>query len=219
MIDIIFFAAFAAFMAFRLYKVLGSRDFGENRPNKDNVVNFPVGDEGKVVDLKAEIIDEDYAALEKKHGTEVVARIKEIKACDPSFTEQNFLMGSGRAFEIIVNAFSKGDKKILKNLLSKEIYKGFSDEIDRRKNSERIEEVTLVSVIASKIRKIILDKKYAKIVVEIVSEQINVVKDAKGKIIEGNPSQVDKLSEEWTFGRNLASSDPNWELVAIGGVK
>lgn len=214
MIDIILFAAFAAFIGFKLYNALGRKDFEGVAKKPDNVVRFPNGAAEKVVDAKFEEIKDDYEELEKKHSPEVVGTIKEIRKLDASFNEKDFLSGAKKAFELVLKAFSKGDKEALKPLLSKEIYEGFQQEIDRREISGEVEDTTLVSILDSQIKDITMASKWnAKIVVEIVSEQIRLVKDKRGKVLQGDPSHVDKVSEQWTFSRNLLSPNPNWELV------
>ena len=59
-----------------------------------------------------------------------------------------------------------------------------------------------------------LQGRTAFITVRFVSEQINVVKDSEGRIVEGDPSDVTQITDLWTFARNTRSRDPNWTLVA-----
>ena len=44
---------------------------------------------------------------------------------DPSFNPKEFINGAKLAYEMIVVAFADGDRKTLKNLLSREVYEGF----------------------------------------------------------------------------------------------
>ena len=53
----------------------------------------------------------------------------------------------------------------------------------------------------------------ASITVRFVSEQINVLRNADGQIIDGNPNEVQKVIDLWTFRRDTKSSDPNWLLI------
>jgi len=219
--DIILFAALAVYVGIKLFNSLGNKDYDDQiKPSShttgNNVVQFPEGLKQHVTDVKFEEVTENYAELEKKHGPEIASQIKKIRRLDPSFTESSFLTGASKAFEIILEAFANDDKLTLRKLLSKDLYNSFTDEIENRKKSGTTYENTLVSILASNIKSIALERKYAKIVVEIVSEQINLIRDKKGDIVDGNPSTVNKISELWTFARNLSSSNPNWELVATG---
>ncbi len=214
MLDIILFAAFAAFIAFRLYKTLGMKDFNES-PMKDEgkVVPFPNKKDEKVIDGSFEEVKDDSDELIDKYGILIATKIKDIRKYDATFSDTSFLDGARKAFDIILKAFSKGDTNTLKPLLSKDLFKGFENEILKRKTSGTFEETTLLSIAEAKIKDITLYNKLAKISVEIESEQINLIKDQNGKILEGSPSQVDKVTEIWSFARNLSSNNPNWELV------
>ena len=53
----------------------------------------------------------------------------------------------------------------------------------------------------------------ASVTVRFVSEQINVVRNADSQIIDGNPNEVQKVVDLWTFRRDTMSGDPNWQLV------
>jgi predicted lipid-binding transport protein (Tim44 family) len=50
-----------------------------------------------------------------------------------------------------------------------------------------------------------------------VCELTSVVRDAEGTIVEGNPNEIKKQRDVWTFARQMGSDDPNWKLVATGG--
>ena len=59
-----------------------------------------------------------------------------------------------------------------------------------------------------------LKGKTAFVTVRFVSEQTNVTRDKAGAVISGDPTQVDVITDLWTFARNTRSRDPNWTLVA-----
>ena len=50
--------------------------------------------------------------------------------------------------------------------------------------------------------------------VKFVSEQVNVTYDEEGRVVDGDPSEVETITDIWTFARNTRSRDPNWNLVA-----
>jgi predicted lipid-binding transport protein (Tim44 family) len=212
MLDIILFAAFAVFIGFRLYNALGRKDFSPDETTRNNIVKFP--DLDKAVDVKFEEVKDDTAELQQKYGADLTTKIKDLQKLDAKFNEADFLAGAKKAFEIILNAFSSGDKEALKPLLSKEIFKVFEQEIDGRQNANTIAKTTLVAILDAKIKDVLMFNKWtANITIEILSEQIRIVTDKDGKLLEGDPSSVDKISETWTFSRNLLSPNPNWELV------
>ena len=61
---------------------------------------------------------------------------------------------------MVFDAFAKGDKTTLKQLLSDERYQEFSDALDHRLKDENRTESTLVSTKANEITHAVLGKKY-----------------------------------------------------------
>ena len=58
-----------------------------------------------------------------------------------------------------------------------------------------------------------LQNSTATIIVEFVSEQINIVRDAAGQIIDGDEDRLVDVRDRWTFQRDLKSTDPTWLLI------
>ena len=58
-----------------------------------------------------------------------------------------------------------------------------------------------------------LEGNNAEITVRFQSEVSSVIRNADGRIIEGNPSDTEIITDVWTFARDTSSSDPNWLLV------
>ena len=56
-------------------------------------------------------------------------------------------------------------------------------------------------------------KNFLRISVLFNSEQIKVLKDKKGKIIDGDQKKSILVKDLWTFERNTQSKDLNWILV------
>src|SRR3546814_19790537 len=75
-------------------------------------------------------------------------------------------------------------------------------------------ETTLIGITAAEIIEADLRQKTAFITVKFVSEQVNVTRDSEGRIVDGDPNHVAKVTDIWTFARNTRSRDPNWALVA-----
>jgi predicted lipid-binding transport protein (Tim44 family) len=45
----------------------------------------------------------------------------------------------------------------------------------------------------------------------------SVVRNADGQVVEGDPNEIKRQRDVWTFARHMGASDPNWELVATDG--
>jgi len=201
--DIIVFAFVAGFVIYRLYSVLGT----------DN--DIEVSNNGKVVKIVAtseglrNVTKEKDLEIENEDVSSIISKIKKT---NPNFMVKNFIEGAKTAFEMILNAFSKKDKKILKKLLSEEVYENFSSAIDE--NGEEIEEHTLISIKSANIKDASLEGNMAYITTEFETEQITVIKDKAGKVVGGNPSQIHSVTDLWTFCRDITALNPNWKLVA-----
>ena len=127
--------------------------------------------------------------------------------------KKQFLKGAHIAYEQIVTSFAKGDKKSLKELLSKSLFSTFSEVIDERKKKELQYETTFIGIKSSKILEFNKIENIYKVTVNFVSEIITCVKDKNNKIIEGNPDTIKTVSDVWKFSKNMWSQDPTWYLV------
>ncbi len=147
-------------------------------------------------------------------STDLAQQIHDVKKIDPEFNQDDFLQGATKAFEMILEAVNKGDKGVLKSLLSPKLYTQFDKLIDAREKKKQVWDNTLLRIKKAEISDIeIKDGTLVFVTIQVVSEQILVTKDAKGKIIDGDPDQIEVLTDVVTFSRDATSPDPNWMLV------
>jgi predicted lipid-binding transport protein (Tim44 family) len=92
-------------------------------------------------------------------------------------------------------------------------YSSFEAAIRGRAERKEKAETTLIGFEASDISFAELKGSDAIVTVRFVSEQINVVRNAESQIVDGNPNEVQKVVDLWSFRRDTKSSDPNWLLV------
>ncbi|RMD60791.1 MAG: Tim44 domain-containing protein, partial [Alphaproteobacteria bacterium] len=140
--------------------------------------------------------------------------LTQIQLADKNFDKDHFLAGARAAFEMVLNAYAAGDTKALRPLLSNDVYENFAGAIAERAKAGHTLETTLVGITEAAIVDAELQNKTAFITVKFVSEQVNVVRDKDGNVVEGDPNQVTRITDIWTFARNTRSRDPNWTLVA-----
>jgi predicted lipid-binding transport protein (Tim44 family) len=118
------------------------------------------------------------------------------------------------AYEMIVMAYADGDRKTLKNLLSREVFDGFVSAIsDRESRSEKIQS-SFVGIDKAEIVSAEMKNGEAHITLRIVSELISATRDKAGEVIDGDPETVAEVKDVWTFARDTRAKDPNWKLVA-----
>lgn len=218
-IDIIFLAAVAAFIAFKLRGVLGrdsGADPGTPRPRRaeeerGRVIPMPGAGQPPAPEKQAA---EDILLLAGMDDPDISKALIEIKKEDHAFSVGGFLDGARTAFEWVFDAFVKKNRRMLKSLLAKDIYEDFVRELDRVEAEERRPDSTLVAIRSAEIAGAELKKGAARITVKFVSEQVTVLRDKEGHIVEGDPSRTDTVENEWVFERNLKSGNPNWTVVA-----
>jgi predicted lipid-binding transport protein (Tim44 family) len=122
--------------------------------------------------------------------------------------------GSSISFALTVTAFAEGNRKALKNLLSREVYDGFAGAItDRETRSEQVDQ-SFVGIKSADIVEAELKGGMAHVAVKFVSELISATRDKAGEVITGDPKRIKEVTDIWTFAREVASRDPNWKLIA-----
>lgn len=214
-IDILFFAMVAAFIALRLRSVLGRRTgqerrrteaYGEVRSNgaSDNVV--PIGDQGTAMPT----IDH---AIDAMGEGDVKTGLTDIHDADHGFDLREFLSGARLAFEMIVDAYAAGDKTTLRPLLADQVFRGFARAIDERVAIEQSLDTQLLAVNDPDVIEAELVDGAARVTLRFESEQVNVVRDRDGQIVEGDPGTAEDVIDIWTFEHDTQSDDPNWILV------
>jgi predicted lipid-binding transport protein (Tim44 family) len=149
-------------------------------------------------------------------GSAAAKGLEKIAAADRQFLPSAFLDGARAAYEMIVMAFTSGDKQALRPLLSREVYDSFSRAIDQRRQAGETLETNFVGINKVEIEAADLNGKRANIIVRFVSDQISSRRNKSGDIIEGDPKKIREISDVWTFERDVSSRDPNWTLVATG---
>lgn len=222
MLDLIILLALAIFFISRLRNVLGKQiDDGDKRPQpgqnpQERVVHLDDVRNGSPVAAAAATaqVDDDAPLLADIGDPDVSKGLMEIKSAEPGFNVREFIGGAKMAFEMILDAYVKGDKGQLQPLLSKDIYADFEEAIDEAKDAEVREETTLVSIQSADVVRAVLKGRTAEITVSFVSEQITVERDKDNNIVSGDASKPVLVTDEWTFAREVRATNPNWTLVA-----
>lgn len=189
-IDIILLAIMAGFILLRLRSTLGKG--ADNMPMKARFTQSQSNDEF----VKSSLKDEPKQDLNK-------------------FDEKTFIAGAEAAYEIIINAFAKGDRKILKPLLTKDLYQNFDSVIKERAEKKISSDMTFIGIKETKVLDIHIEGSVHNVKTRFVSEIVNSLKNEKGDVIEGDPEQIKIVTDVWVFKKDLKNSDPTWYLTEL----
>ncbi|MAB00519.1 MAG: calcium-binding protein [Stappia sp.] len=183
---------------------------------EDNVISLPGQGEPPAPQTGASTATLDTVA---PRGSALNDALRQILSADRSFDPQQFLQGARGAYEMIVTAFAAGDRKMLKGLLSREVYDGFVAAISDRESRGETIESTFVGIDRADIVEAAMKGSTAQITVKFRSELISATRDKDGAIVDGDPNAVSDVTDIWTFARDTNSRDPNWRLVATESVE
>ncbi|MDX2258689.1 MAG: Tim44/TimA family putative adaptor protein [Hyphomicrobiaceae bacterium] len=141
-----------------------------------------------------------------------------ILARDPNFDPEHFLRGARQAYEMVVTAFAEGNRRVLKDLLSPDVYEGFVGAIaDREARGEQVDQ-SFVGIQKADILEADVKGGSAAVSVRFVSQLISATRDRSGEVVDGDPQRVKEVTDIWTFARDVSNpralANPNWKLVA-----
>lgn len=219
----LFFLVAAVLIFLQLRSVLGRRT-GHEKPPVDPFAARQSGrevgsQEEKVVQLpRRETVDEEQKWAEidavAPAGSDLNNGLRDLVRADPSFRPKEFIHGARMAYEMIVMAYADGDRKSLKNLLSKEVYDGFEAAISERESRGEVVKSTFVGIHKSDFVHASVKDHEEQITLKIVSQLISATYDRNNTLIEGDAEAVAEVIDFWTFARDVRSRDPNWKLIA-----
>ncbi|MCB2054166.1 MAG: Tim44 domain-containing protein [Geminicoccaceae bacterium] len=213
-IDIIFFAMIAAFIALRLRSVLG-RKTGNEQQRASRMQRSAESGADKVVPMRTPPpppVSEDGVIADVADDT-VKKGLTEIRLADPSFDLQSFVEGARSAFAMIIDAYAKGDRQTLQSLLADDVFRSFDAVIAEREENDRTMHCELAEMRTAEVVGARMEGKQARVTMRFVTDQVNVLRDAAGEVVEGDPTGHEEVVDIWTFARDTRSPDPNWLLV------
>ena len=213
--DILVLLVVVAVIFYRLRAVLGVR-MGSSSDKK-----FDEEKAAKLVDLLMKEVEQKQVNLIQDNKIDNENKKNELSETDkillniPNFDKNRFINGAKRAFEVIVEAFAKGDVSTLELLVNKNLLKKFQAVIDSRRDEGITAETDFIGFNNAEIIDVKINSdNVAKIIVKFVSEQVNLLKNKQGDVIEGDDRFIQCITDVWTFERTLTSANPNWLLVS-----
>ena len=199
-IDIIIFAIIAIFLVYRLKSILGQNSDGNEQNNK---IDIGKKDFTNVVKLGNRQSDSN----DKKTNKDT------IYSEDPTFNEKEFLKGAHNFFKMVIDSFVKGELKNIEMYIDNKLIKNFQLVIDERLQEKETLDINIIKMISIRIEDVKKLKNFLRVSVLFESEQIKVLKDKEGKIIDGDQKKSILVKDLWTFEKKIQSKDLNWILV------
>lgn len=200
--EVILYAAIATVICVMLYSVLGKsvgqgpeagfdpqEALGMNEPKSGFVE--PVEDESHLPGLNA------------------------IMKMDGNFASSQFVDGAKAAYAMILEGFASGDKELLVGLLSADVYETYAAAIDDREAQNLTQVTDLARLMSAEIVDAELSGSQARISVRYDAEQSSALVDADGQTVQGDTDILARITEDWTFERNLKSKEPDWLLCEV----
>ena len=207
-VEIVLLAMVALFVGLRLYAVLGQRTGHEQQPvtppqpTAKPEASVPVTDPHPVTEPSSIALDKSTAAA-----------LRSLIAADPSFDTARFLDGAQAAYRMILEAFWKGDRDTLADLVGDDVRNAFEESIAERDTAGHRLDNRLIAIERAAIENAKVENRTASVEVRFDAYIAAVTRDAEGEVVAGSLTDAVSTHDIWTFRRNLASDDPNWLLV------
>jgi predicted lipid-binding transport protein (Tim44 family) len=206
-LDIVFLLVLVLLIFNRLKNVLGTS-----------------GEDTKVIMIPKEQFEKVYREMTEKAEVASADQTVDLSSLTPleremakipNFNKSLFLRGAQRAFGAILTAFSKGDCATLSKLVSRNLLQKMERIVNERKEQGVVSETDLINFVETDVEAVnfVADDK-VNVVVKFVSEQVNLLKDAQGEVLEGDENYVQKISDIWTFEKSLNPKINNWVLCS-----
>ena len=156
----IIFLALAVFIFLRLRSVLGQRTGRERPPydpysardavrgaTNDNVVTLPGPRRRHARKSRSRRPSRPSAGrVSPRRARRRPVGLDAIVREDKTFDAKHFVAGARAAYEMIVLAYAEGDRRTLKNLLSRDVYEGFEAAIRERESKGETVETRFVAI-------------------------------------------------------------------------
>ena len=200
----------------RLRSLLGTRPAEEkhirlSKESAEKLYNILKTESEKFEAADQENEPQTLTPVDDKPLSEIDQTLRQI----PNFHKSQFLRSAERVFQITTDAFNKGDTETLEMLLSPKLMKKFQEIIEQRRLDGISAETDFICFDRVDIIKAeISAEQTARLTVEFASQQVNILRDKDGNVIEGDENYIQNITDVWTFERALNSTSPNWVLIS-----
>jgi predicted lipid-binding transport protein (Tim44 family) len=217
--DLVVYAIVAAGLVLWLRNVLGTRHGAERErpspivltadPEKPGALtvmeNHPPTAEARIVTLAQN--PTKILSIENKTAE---SGLLDIARSDRNFDINFFLDGAQEAYIMVIEAFAKGERETLRDLLADPVYKTFDDAITARESRREKSQTEIAALRKVQVTDASLKAGTAFITVRFHADETTQTFDENGNRIAGTPGKTHTMKDVWTFGRDIRGRDPRW---------
>lgn len=203
LLSTLLFGAIAVFFAIRLYSVLGRREGHMEAPASHDM------------DRRDKNTTETASHLRPAFEGPAAAGLEAIAGADSRFDPHGFLDGARAAYEMIVEAFAKGDRDTLRPLLAPKVFERYEAAIARREENGETVRTEIERIRSAEITGADHSDNTATVTVHFDAEIATETLDADGKAVAGDFGRLSTVHEDWVFQRRTDDDNPNWVLTRV----
>lgn len=192
MVEVLILAAIALFVLSRLYMALGRDDGTGDQPRPMRPAQPQTGGDQPLP------LDTGASDQRPVFTGPAAGGLEEIYNADPQFNTREFVTGAKAAYQMIVEAFAKGDRDALRPLLDDDVYEAWDEAITTRE-TDGTAAFDLLRLKKTEIDDASLEGDLARVMVRYEAEL-------------GDGERTRTAREIWTFMRSVSSPNPNWIL-------
>ena len=172
--DIIILALISIVLGIKLFTVLGQKRPKIDREQNQAQPQKASSDQSDITpEEQRSVISLDQAAPEDK-----------LKTFDPSFNRTTFSKNSTSAYQMVLDAYAKGDTRILSDLVNIEVLRDLAYKISIRDDNKQSKVINLSQISEATLKEIIVNDYTAKIRMNFISEIVSYTLDEKGKCVD-----------------------------------
>ncbi|MEM1149396.1 MAG: Tim44/TimA family putative adaptor protein [Pseudomonadota bacterium] len=215
LVELLILGAVAAFILYRLRSVIGTRTGYEAPPEQYRAQAPGAQDEApeRPIEPRPDVHLEDSDLSDDTRDA-----IAAMRDAEPSFSLDEFLGGARQAYEMVLMAYEEGNRDLLRDLLAPDVYGAFEGVIEERENEGLSVEARFIGVRDISVESATFDTETseADVTIRFTGELITAVRDAENRVVEGDPNEIRRQTDVWTFSRVMGAPNPNWLLTATG---
>lgn len=131
------------------------------------------------------------------------------------FHPNDFIDSAKAAYGMILEGYADGDMETLEMLVSAEMFAAYKAAIEDREAQSLTQTTDLARIISAKFVEASCGIETAAISVAYEADIASALMNASGDVVQGDIETLGRVSEIWTYERNIKSKSSDWALVSV----